>query len=92
MRLGLDFGGTKIAGVVLGADGTEMAAGRVPTPRHDYDGCIRAIKSLLESLESQAGGHIEQVGIGVPGSVDRDTGVVTLGNSVWITNPIFGAT
>ncbi len=84
MRLGLDFGGTKIAGVVLGADGTELASGRVPTPRHDYDGCIRAIRGLMESLEKQAGGRIEQVGIGVPGSVDRETGYVTLGNSVWL--------
>lgn len=84
MRLGLDFGGTKIAGIVLGADGTELATARVPTPRHDYDGCIRAIKGLMEDLEGRAGGKVQQVGIGVPGSVDRDSGKVTLGNSVWL--------
>ena len=48
MRLGLDYGGTKIEGIVLGSDGTERARARVPTPRHDYDGGIRAIRGLME--------------------------------------------
>lgn len=84
MRLGLDYGGTKIEGIVLGPDGAERARARVPTPRFDYDGGIRAIRGLMEQLETAAGGRIEQVGIGVPGSVDRATGVVTLGNSTWL--------
>ncbi len=84
MRLGLDFGGTKIEGVVLAADGTERARARVPTPRHDYDGCIRAIRDLMERLEGEAGGRVERVGIGVPGAVDRDSGVVYGGNSTWL--------
>ena len=56
----------------------------MPTPRFDYDGGIRAIRGLLEQLETGAGGRIENVGIGVPGSVDRATGVVTKGNSTWL--------
>lgn len=84
MRLGLDYGGTKIEGIVLGPDGAERARARVPTPRFDYDGGIRAIRGLMEQLETAAGGRIEQVGIGVPGSVDRKTGIVTLGNSTWL--------
>ena len=84
MRLGLDYGGTKIEGVVLDAAGAERARARVPTPRHDYDGGIRAIRDLLGTLEGQAGGRIEQVGIGVPGSVDRESGRVSLGNSTWL--------
>jgi fructokinase len=84
MRLGLDYGGTKIEGVVLADDGTERARARVATPRFDYDGGVRAIRGLMESLEATAGGRIEQVGIGVPGSVDRATGRVSLGNSTWL--------
>jgi fructokinase len=84
MRLGLDYGGTKIEGVVLGADGSERARARVPTPRHDYDGGIRAIRGLMERLEAAAGGTVESVGIGVPGSVDRGTGIVSKGNSTWL--------
>jgi fructokinase len=84
MLLGLDYGGTKIEGVVLDADGTERARARVPTPRFDYDGGVRAIRGLLEKLEAEAGGRIERVGIGVPGSVDRATGRITKGNSTWL--------
>lgn len=84
MRLGLDYGGTKIEGIVLAPDGTERARARVPTPRHDYPGGIRVIRDLMLHLEDMAGARIEQVGIGVPGSVDRSTGRVTLGNSTWL--------
>lgn len=84
MRLGLDYGGTKIEGVVLDADGTERARARVPTPRFDYDGGVRAIRGLLDRLETEAGGRIDTVGIGVPGSVDRGTGRITKGNSTWL--------
>ncbi|WP_111430043.1 ROK family protein [Rhodobacteraceae bacterium DSL-40] len=84
MRLGLDYGGTKIEGIVLGPDGVEKARERIPTPRHDYRGGIEAIRTLLERLEAKAGGRIDQVGIGVPGSVDRATGRVSMGNSTWL--------
>ncbi len=84
MRLGFDFGGTKIEGIVLGPDGAERVRARVPTPRHDYDGCLRAIQGLMLELESKAGGVVDRVGIGVPGAVDRDTGMVNGGNSTWL--------
>ena len=86
MRLGFDYGGTKIEGIVLGPDGDERARARIPTPRHDYDGGIRAIRDLMKRLEQLAGGLVETVGIGVPGSVDRRTGYVSLGNSTWLHN------
>ena len=84
MRLGLDYGGTKIEGIVLDADGTVWARARVATPRHDYDGGVETIRDLATHLEIQSGGRIASVGIGVPGSVDRETGAITLGNSVWL--------
>jgi fructokinase len=84
MRLGLDYGGTKIEGIVLGPDSEERARARVPTPRFDYEGGIRAIRDLMQRLEAMAGEPIETVGIGVPGSVDRGTGRVSLGNSTWL--------
>ena len=84
MRLGLDYGGTKIEGIVLDADGGERARARIPTPRFDYDGGISAIAGLLARLEGEAGGRIDSVGIGVPGSVDRSTGHVSMGNSTWL--------
>ena len=84
MRIGFDYGGTKIAGVAIDGAGTTLATGRVPTPRHDYDGGIRAIAELTAELEARAGHRADSVGIGVPGSVDRDSGRIAMGNSVWL--------
>lgn len=84
MRIGFDYGGTKIAGIALDEDGTTLSRQRVPTPRHDYQGGLAAIKGLMQQLEADTGQTCSSVGIGVPGSVDRETGRVTLGNSVWL--------
>ncbi|MEM8570662.1 MAG: ROK family protein [Pseudomonadota bacterium] len=84
MRLGLDYGGTKIEGIVLSPDGEELARARVPTPRHDYAAGLETIQGLTRDLEERAGGAITRVGIGVPGSVDRATGRVSMGNSTWL--------
>ncbi|MEO1550774.1 MAG: ROK family protein [Pseudomonadota bacterium] len=86
MRVGIDYGGTKIAGIGLNAQGQPVAEARVPTPRHDYDRGLHAIVELVDQLEAQAGSSVAQVGVGVPGSVDRSTGRVSLGNSVWLHN------
>lgn len=85
MRMGVDYGGTKIEGILLDAKGEERARARVPTPRDDYHGGIEAIRGLMLQLEADAGAKVSQVGIGVPGSVDRDSGRVSLGNATWLS-------
>ena len=84
MRMGVDYGGTKIEGILLDAKGEERARARVPTPRGDYHGGLEAIRGLMLQLEADAGGKVSRVGIGVPGSVDRESGRVSLGNSTWL--------
>ncbi len=84
MRIGFDYGGTKIAAIALGPDGETLAKGRVPTPRHDYEGGLEAIAGLMATLEAETGQRADTVGIGVPGAVDRDTGFVSMGNSIWL--------
>lgn len=84
MRIGFDYGGTKIAGIAIGDSGELLAELRVPTPRHDYEAGVIAIKDATAKLESMAGVAATSVGIGVPGSVDRKTGYISLGNSIWL--------
>ena len=55
MLIGIDWGGTKIEGVAIERDGTELLRVREATPRHDYSGCIAIIKNLIEGMESQLG-------------------------------------
>jgi len=82
MRIGIDLGGTKIEGVAL--DGSREAARlRVDTPRDDYDTTLRAIAGLVRDLEQRTGARAT-VGVGIPGTLSPDTGLVKNANSTWL--------
>jgi len=83
LRIGIDLGGTKIAGIALDSDGSTRADAFRVTPANDYPGCITAIVSMIASLENQAGGT-GMVGIGVPGSLVPMTGRMQNANSTWL--------
>jgi len=76
MRIGIDLGGTKIEGVVLGDKGEILCRHRVATPQHDYLGTLNAIANLVERLEADCGigSMLFPVGIGAPGSISHLTG------------------
>ena len=89
LRIGVDLGGTKIAGIVLDAEGATRAEIRVPTPRADYAGTLDAIAGLVAALERQAGTAGASVGIGMPGAISRATGLIKNANSVWLNGRPF---
>ncbi|HEX7382316.1 MAG TPA: ROK family protein, partial [Nevskiaceae bacterium] len=80
MRIGIDLGGTKIAGVVLAEDGTELAARRVATPRGDYAATVQAVAELVATLEGCVDRRELPVGVGHPGTIAID-GLVMNANS-----------
>lgn len=82
MQIGIDLGGTKIEGIALDRAGEELARQRVPTPQA-YDLTIAAIVLLVAHLEA-ATGKRGTVGVGIPGAVMPDTGLVKNANSVWL--------
>jgi len=81
MRIGIDLGGTKIEGIVLDREGAEVARLRIATPQGDYQGIINSVTGLVSRLEQIAGTQCS-VGIGMPGSVSRATGLIKNSNSV----------
>ncbi|MEH3144756.1 MAG: ROK family protein [Methylobacterium frigidaeris] len=90
LRLGIDLGGTKIAGIALDPGGVVRAETRIATPRGDYDGTLRAIAGLVAALETEAGGT-GTVGLGIPGAISPATGLVKNANSTWlIGRPLHG--
>lgn len=91
MKLGIDLGGTKIEGAVLGEGGAVLARRRTPTPRHDYAGTVGAVKTLVEALEQEVGRRAPRVGVGIPGSISPSTGHVRNANSVWLIGKPFDA-
>lgn len=82
LRLGIDLGGTKIAGVVLDGRGQVVADKRVPTPAGDYQAIISEISQVVRHLEIATGNAQLPVGIGSPGAVSPATGLIKNANSV----------
>ncbi|GAB4234383.1 MAG: ROK family protein [Methyloligellaceae bacterium] len=83
LRIGIDLGGTKIAGIALARDGKALARSRVATPRGDYDATLDAICALIDGLEHEAGMK-GTIGLAVPGSLSPATGRMQNANSTWL--------
>lgn len=90
-RIGIDLGGTKIAGTILDPAGRERAAVRVATPREDYRGTIAAIVAMVERLEADSGVSpgSATVGVGTPGALSTRTGLMKNANSTWLNGKPF---
>ncbi len=80
MLAGIDLGGTKIEGVLMGADGTVRFRRRVETPAGDYEATLEAIVALHRELEREAGRKLP-LGLGTPGSPSPATGRMRNANS-----------
>jgi fructokinase len=84
MRIGIDLGGTKTEIICLDQkNGKELYRHRVPTAKGDYDACIRTIRDLVTQAEKTLGQQ-GTVGVGIPGTVSQDTGLVKNANSTWL--------
>lgn len=83
MRIGIDLGGTKIEIVVLDEAGGERLRRRIATPRGDYAATIRAVAGLVAAAEAELGFR-GSVGVGIPGTLSADTGLVKNANSTWL--------
>lgn len=87
MRIGIDLGGTKIEAIALDDAGMELHRQRIPTPRN-YDGTVSAIRDLVLAVE----GILDQrgtVGVGMPGVMSPQTGLVKNANSTWLIGQPF---
>lgn len=82
-RIGIDLGGTKTEAIVLSSRGEVLAQERVPTRQGDYRGTIETIEALVSRAERNVGRKCT-IGIGIPGTVSRDTGLVKNANSTWL--------
>ncbi len=90
LRVGIDLGGTKIAGIALASDGGVVAEVRVPAPQQDYAASIQAVGEVIAAVEAKAGAQ-GSIGIGMPGSISPITGRVQGSNSTWINDKPFGS-
>jgi fructokinase len=88
VRIGIDLGGTKIEGIALDPEGVELQRLRIPTPRGDYQGTVDAVCGVVRTLEKTTGATAT-VGVGIPGTVVKATGLVKNANSIWLNGQPF---
>ncbi|MES1928153.1 ROK family protein [Salinisphaera dokdonensis CL-ES53] len=91
LRLGVDLGGTKIAGIVLDGDAGVRAERRIDTPEGGYLATIEAIVDLVNALEAEVGTAGLPLGVGTPGSVLASTGRLRNANSQCLNGKPLGA-
>jgi len=75
--IGIDLGGTKVYGVRTDADGGVAAESKSKTPVQGGPlGVVDAIAEVVRELAEGATGGRLRVGVGAPGVIDTDRGVV----------------
>ncbi len=78
VRLGIDIGGTKTAAVAIGADGELSDQVRMPTGFGAEEVVATALRTVarMTELAGVEASSFSSIGIGIPGTVDSDTGRV----------------
>lgn len=85
--IGIDIGGTKIAGGLVSEDGTIVRQERRPTPAGDGEAIIEAVVEIVQSL--RADGEIAGVGVAAPGFIDAaQSTVYYTPNIPWRSEPL----
>ena len=90
IRIGVDFGGSKIEAAALGADGAIAVRHRLPNPGA-YDLALATVRTLVERVAAETGAGPVPVGVAIPGSVSPRTGLMRNANSQWLNGRPFGA-
>lgn len=88
IRLGVDFGGTKIEAAALDRDGRFLARMRRPNPGA-YPSAIATVRDLVAEVEQAVGVKAERIGVGMPGSLSPKDGAVRNANSTWLNGRPF---
>jgi glucokinase len=89
---GIDIGGTKIAALIVDADGAVLGRATRTSSSGDQDGAAATIVACLDDALTGTGvtrEDLRAVGVGVPGRVDTARGTVTLAvNLGWHDFPL----
>ena len=89
LAVGVDIGGTKIALALVDRSGAVLAEQRLPTRPEDVPAALDQIARGVEALRAQAPAPVVGVGIGCPGHVDPETGIVHYAvNLGWVDVPL----
>jgi len=80
IRIGVDFGGTKIEAAALDGEGRFQARVRAVSPG-SYEASLQTVRDLVAQAEREAGVTNASVGIGIPGSPSPAGGLIRNANT-----------
>ncbi len=91
LRIGIDLGGTKIEGIVIDNLGNTISCHRKNTPTNNYAKTITTICEIVSILCNDVClSNDAPVGIGIPGALSINNGLVKNANSVWLIGKPLG--
>ena len=90
MYIGIDLGGTNIAAGFVDQNGNILHSASIPTlkERH-WSEIVKDMATLAKSVVAESGHNMNEiaaVGIGCPGSIDKENGVVVYSNNIVMHN------
>ena len=86
-KIGIDFGGTKIEGILLDKNFDVIKRKRVSTP-YNYNSILHTIRDLIFNLKIESN-DLTTIGIGIPGTYSSKTGIITHSNTPCIIGKHF---
>jgi fructokinase len=88
IRIGVDFGGTKIEAAALDAEGRFQARVREASPG-SYAASLEVVRDLIAEAERQAGVSGATIGLGIPGSPSPAHGLIRNANTTHLNGKPF---
>jgi len=94
-QLGIDLGGTKIESILFDPEGKELHRERIPTPRDtneatNYRAILESVHGLiLDTASLIPPGGETTIGIGIPGTLNRETNLVQNANTTCLADRPF---
>lgn len=89
LRIGIDLGGTKTEVIVIDRASQQLFRHRVSTVHESYVALLYSIAELVSQAESNVGVDHLPLGVGVPGSVARASGILTKTRYDWLNGQAF---
>ncbi len=88
LAIGIDIGGTKIAGAVVSESGEILEELRVPSPAQDPDQMITEVVGLINQLAAKAPEKVVAAGVAAAGFIDADQSTILYApNLNWRNEP-----
>ena len=90
LRMGIDLGGTKTEIIVLDEGGLPVFRRRVDTPAREYASILKTIGELVAAARRATGDDFS-IGIGIPGAISPQTGLLRNSNTACLNGRPFRA-